>query len=115
MGFGLRPRLSTMPGRPEPLEDHRFTAVWVTEAWTHVLHVARDEGWNLEVDFEFERYRDQERTAHTNRVGDAQTAWVPGLTAFEWRREENPYLRGQGETDEEKYYDIWPWLQKESD
>eukprot|EP00959_Pyramimonas_sp_CCMP1952_P076320 1594735-Pyramimonas_sp.AAC.1 len=72
MAFGLRPRLSTMPRRPKPLEDHRFTAAWVTEAWTHLLRVARNEGWNLEVDFEFDRYRDQERTEHTSEVRDAQ-------------------------------------------
>eukprot|EP00959_Pyramimonas_sp_CCMP1952_P442459 9262558-Pyramimonas_sp.AAC.1 len=114
MAFGSRPRLSTMPRRPRPVKDHRLTALWVTDAHAQLLHVARDNGWNLEVDFEFEfeRYRDEKRTEATNAVRDAQTAWAPGLTFFDWQRGESPYWRGHGETDEEKYDDIWPWLQE---
>eukprot|EP00959_Pyramimonas_sp_CCMP1952_P026020 546251-Pyramimonas_sp.AAC.1 len=100
-----------MPRRPNPLEDHRLTAVRVTQAWTHLLHIARDKGWNLKVDFEFEGYRAPERTEHTNKVRDAQKAWAPGLTPFDWQKGARPYLKGEGETDEETYDDIWPRLQ----
>eukprot|EP00959_Pyramimonas_sp_CCMP1952_P374956 7852409-Pyramimonas_sp.AAC.1 len=28
------------------------TSLWVTDAYIHLLHVVRDNGWDLEVDFE---------------------------------------------------------------
>eukprot|EP00959_Pyramimonas_sp_CCMP1952_P157549 3294869-Pyramimonas_sp.AAC.1 len=92
MGFGSRPRLSTMPRRqrhtaqyvsdPETdvlyeLRLYHWTAaaLWVADAYADLLRVARHHERNLEVGFEFERRRDQERTDATNVVRDAQTAW----------------------------------------
>eukprot|EP00959_Pyramimonas_sp_CCMP1952_P225029 4705469-Pyramimonas_sp.AAC.1 len=87
-------------------------ALWVTDARSHLLHVARQNDWNLEMDFEVERYRDGERTETADKVRDAQKAWVPGLNSIDWQMGQSAYLRGKGETDEGTCNDIWPWPQE---
>eukprot|EP00959_Pyramimonas_sp_CCMP1952_P135391 2833017-Pyramimonas_sp.AAC.1 len=50
-------------------------ALHVTNAYVHVQNVARQNGWNLEQNFEVERYRDDDRTEATDTVWEAQMAW----------------------------------------